>query len=117
MPTCTDESEDRNVATAGNAFIKLVHNNLCIKPNWNNLDSCNDGLDDSDGDSPLIIDVEEAVASIPADILDPLSHSAHQASQAPATSPKSVSPESVSESAVSRADLQQSVPRLLRAVW
>ena len=36
------------------------------------LNSCDDGLEDNDsgGDSPLIVDVEEAVASIPADILD-----------------------------------------------
>ena len=36
------------------------------------LDSCDDRLeDDGGGDSPLIVDVEEAVASIPGDILDP----------------------------------------------
>ena len=58
------------------------------------LDSC-DGLeeDDGGGDSPLIVDVEEAVASIPADIHDPLS----DLTRAPAATV--ASPESVSEGA------------------
>ena len=38
------------------------------------VDSCDDGLeDDGGGDSPLTDNIEEAVASIPADILDPQS--------------------------------------------
>ena len=39
-----------------------------------NPDSCDDG-NLGDGDSPLIVDVEEAVASIPADILQQQSDS------------------------------------------
>ena len=51
----------------------MTHNNACKKTN---LDSCDDGLeDDGGGDSPLIVDVKEAVASIPGDILDPPSDS------------------------------------------
>ena len=59
-------------------------------------------MDDGAGDNPLIVDVEETVASIPADILDPPSDSSPQTSQAPA--PTVASPESVSESPVSTAD-------------
>ena len=49
-----------------------------------------------DSDSPLIVDIEEAVASIPADILEQPQDSSPQASQVPATTV--ASPESVSES-------------------
>ena len=49
--------------------------------------------DDGGGDSPLIVDVEVAVASIPADILDPPS----DLTQAPAATV--ASPDSVSEGA------------------
>ena len=58
-----------------------------------NIDFCGDG-NLGDGDSPLV-DVEEAVASIPADILDQPPDSTPQASQVPATTV--ASPESVSE--------------------
>ena len=48
-----------------------------------NLDSSDDG-NLGDGDSPLIVDIEEAVASIPADILEQPPDSSPQTSQAPA---------------------------------
>ena len=48
-----------------------------------NLDSSADG-NLGDGDSPLIVDIEEAVASIPADILEQPPDSSPQTSQAPA---------------------------------
>ena len=58
------------------------------------LDSCDDGLeDDGGGDSPLIVNVEEAVASIPGDILDPPSDLTR------ALAATVASPESVSEDA------------------
>ena len=65
------------------------------------LDSCGDGLeDDGGGDSPLIVDVEEAVAGILGDILDPPSDS----TRAPAATV--ASPESVSEGAPTPASLE-----------
>ena len=61
------------MATAGNTFIFTTHNNACKKTNYKEH-SCDDGLeDDGGGDSPLTDNIEEAVASIPADILDPQS--------------------------------------------
>ena len=48
-----------------------------------------------DGDSPLIVDIEEVVANIPADILEQPPDSSPQASQVPATTVAST--ESVSE--------------------
>ena len=48
-----------------------------------NLDSSDDG-NLGDGDSPLIVDIEEAVASIPADIFEQPPDSSPQTSQAPA---------------------------------
>ena len=93
------------MATAGNTFTFTTHNNACIKLSKSKLDSCDDGLDDDGGgDSPLIVDVEEAVASIPADILDPPSDS----TQAPAATV--AGPESV------RVHLPQRLLRLPRAV-
>lgn len=70
------------MVAAGNAFTFSTNNNACIKLTKPKLDSCDDGLEDGGGDSPLIVDVEEAVASIPADILDPPSDSVTQASPA-----------------------------------
>ena len=56
------------MATAGSYFSNKKDNksNAWIKQN---LDFCGDG-NLGDGDSPLIVDVEEAVASIPAGILE-----------------------------------------------
>ena len=70
--SCTDETEDDDLATAGNTIINIAHNTY-IKPTKPKLDSCEDGLDDGAGNSPLIVEVEDAIASIPADILDPAS--------------------------------------------
>ena len=57
-------------------LVILFHSQLttmhaCMYKTKSKLDSCDDGLEDDDGggDSPLIVDLEEAVASIPADIL------------------------------------------------
>ena len=66
------------------------------------LDSCDDGLeDDGGGDSPLIVDAVEAVASIPADILDPPLDS----TRAPAATV--AGPEKVSEGAPTPDSLEQ----------
>ena len=79
-------------------LVILLHSQLTTmhvkKLTKSKLDSCDDGLeDDGGGDSPLIVDVEEAVASIPGDILDPPS----DLTRAPAATV--ASPESVSEGA------------------
>ena len=88
----TDETKDGDLAAAGNIFTFTTHNNACIKLTKSKLDSYDNGLeDDGSGDSPLFVDVEEAVASIPADILDPPS----DLTRAPAATV--ASPESVSE--------------------
>ena len=75
-------------------LVILLHSQLTTmhvkKITISKLDSCDDGLG---GDSPLIVDVEEAVASIPGDILDPPS----DLTRAPAATV--ASPESVSEGA------------------
>ena len=108
--TLLDETEDDNLAIAGNTILnKIAYNNACTKQN---LDSCDDG-NLGDGNSPLIIDVEEVVASIPA-ILEQPPDSSPQTSQAPAATV--ASPESVSEGALST----DSVPMIEApetAVW
>ena len=51
--------QDGDLATA---FTFITHNNACKKLTKSKLDSCDDGLEDDGGDSPLIVDVEETVA-------------------------------------------------------
>ena len=74
-----EETEDNDLATAGNYFSSKKDNKLNA---WTkqNLDFCGDG-NLGDGDSPVIVDVEEAVASIPADNLEQPPDSSPQASK------------------------------------
>ena len=63
-----EETEDNDLVAAGKYLSSKKDDKLNA---WTkqNLDFCGDG-NFGDGDSPLIVDVEEAVASIPADILE-----------------------------------------------